>query len=752
MRTLPRSTPGGDGTPAGFFVELLDEMAAAEGWDLRYVPCVWEECLEMLQRGDLDLMPDVAYSAERDRTMDFHKLQVVQSWSQVYARRDLPVTSLADLNGKRVAMLEGGIQQKTFNELMTKDGYEFETMAVGSLDDAYSAVAEGRADAVVTNRFFASRNLSEDWLRETPIIFQPSALYYATPTGKNADLGERIDGHLSSWRTDPESIYFDSLRRTLTGPGVSTIPRWLGWSFLALAGTVGLAALMVVILRRQVAQRTRDLLETSEALEDERSHLEVAVAARTAELEASKQEAERLSEAKSDFLADVSHEIRNPMNVVMGMLELASAEELPEQARRDLSVAQSSARSLLHLLGDILDFERIRAGRLRIDGTEFDISQVLGSVEGGIGHQAREKGLDFEISCAPDLTGRFVGDPHRLEQVIVNLCGNAIKFTEEGRVVLDLTCMKVGATHVTLQVSVTDSGIGMTPEQQSGLFDRFAQASGPSTPGTYGAGLGLPICKGLVESMGGRIWVESSLPGVGTTMCFEVTLGLPAPERESAPSRESSAREAPGDSLDERTQLKDENTGGDDPGGMILDGKGSGQPGLAVGDVEDAGEDRPDPPPAGWRSDDRTIESSDLAGASVLVVEDNEMNRKVFSRMLRSVGVEVDEAANGQEALEMVTSREYDAVLMDLQMPKMDGFEASGRIRRLAAQQADEHLARLPIIAITGMSASRELERSRQVGIDAHVKKPIDVKELKSTLARLIRSTPVHPEGPVAGA
>ncbi|MHB1062616.1 MAG: transporter substrate-binding domain-containing protein, partial [Thiobacillus sp.] len=275
-----------NGRPAGFFVELLDAIARDEGWTLNYIPCQWADCLERLERGQLDLMPDVAFSSGRAQRYDFHRISVASSWSQVYTRPGLKVHSLADLAGRRVAVLEGGIQQASFARLMAGNRHAYQPVPVQSLDQGYAAVVAGKADAVVTNSFYAARNGSQYKLQETPIVFLPSNLYFATGHGRNADLLARIDVHLTDWRRDSASIYFDALRRTMAEPPEVLIPRWVLWSLGWLgAGLLTLLGISL-LLRWQVDQRTRDLVKTTKALEHERANLEGLVAERTDELQA----------------------------------------------------------------------------------------------------------------------------------------------------------------------------------------------------------------------------------------------------------------------------------------------------------------------------------------------------------------------------------------------------------------------------------------------------------------------------------
>jgi len=813
----PKVYTAANGRPAGLFVELLDEMARIEGWRLRYVPCQWADCLAQLEQGQLDLMPDVAFSIERDRRYDFHSVSVANSWSQVYSAPGLKAMSLADLAGKRIAILHGGIQQTFFAQIMASGNYAYQPLAVTSLDQGYAAVAAGEADAVVTNSFFAAGNGAKYKLQETPIVFLPNNLYFATADGRNADLLERIDAHLTAWRGDADSIYFDALHRAMAAPPEALVPHWVWLLLAALGATLALSVAASLLLRRKVEQRTRALARTANELEEQRANLERLVVERTRELAAAKEEAERLTQVKSDFLANMSHEIRTPMNTILGMLHLALKGELPAALHNRLAKAKGAAHSLLGIINDILDFSKIEAGKLDIEEVEFSLDAVLEQLSDAIGYQAEHKGIEFLIRYDASIPPLLVGDPLRLGQVMLNLCGNAVKFTEQGEVELAFRGIDVGESELTMQVCVRDSGMGMAPEVQAKLFEKFTQADQSTTRRFGGTGLGLAISKNLVGLMGGRIWVEDSQPGKGTTICFTLRLkiarhsprgepvGHVAPQwngvrvlvvDDNQASREILAEmlrflrlevdvaasgqaalamlaaagpydlvlmdsRMPGMSGNEAIRRIRRDTGlARQPKLVMVTACGS-EDGIRLD--EQAGVDgfliKPVSPStlldtilsvlghahilasdAGTRAGKPDLGSSgQLAGARLLLVEDNDINREIATELLRSEGIEVDEAENGQIAVDKVQQRDYDGVLMDIQMPVMDGLEAARRIRALAQNPGGERFAALPIIAMTALAMAQDAERSRAAGMNDHVAKPIVPNQLMASLARWVR-------------
>lgn len=829
---FPKVYTDSAGRAAGLFPELLNAMAAAEGWTLRYVPCHWSACIEQLRQGKLDLVPDVALSYEYAQYLDFNRVVVANGWSQVYVNPHARVLAAADLNGWRVAILESSIQESFFDRLMVDGGYQYQRVPVKSLDEGFQAVLDGKADAVVSSLFFAGRTGDKYGLRETPIVFLPTNLYFASGKGRNAHLLERIDAHLAHWRQDVYSVYFQALYRAMAPSSEILVPYWVRYAALGMLSSLLLLMAITILLCWQVKQRTACLLRTTHELEAERATLESQVNERTAELLKAKTLAEQAALIKSEFVTNMSHEIRTPINAILGMLYLALQNDLPPGLYNHLTKAQGAARSLLGLVNDILDLSKIEAGKLDIEQVEFDLDQVLEHVSDVISAQASHKGLEFLIRHDLRIPSVLIGDPLRINQLLINLCGNAVKFTEQGQVELSIQGHALNDSDLLLQVYVRDSGIGITEEMQTRLFEKFAQADQSTTRIFGGSGLGLPICKNLLDLMGGRIWVESSQIGQGTTIGFSLALRISqralAHRQELAEyarpqlrglrvlvvddnsvSREiftqmltffqldvdSATSAAAALQLLSRTELQPYElvfmdwhmpgmNGAEAAKHIHCDPKIVRKPKVVIvtahgrddviQQVQEAGADgfllKPVSPstlldtllsvlrcPPVVSTTAPPVVSpqrldSQLSGVHLLLVEDNEVNREFASELLHSAGAAVDVAVNGAQALGMVQQHHYDAVLMDIQMPVMDGLEATQKIRALAGNNGEPRFAQLPIIAMSALAMRQDVERSRELGMSDYVTKPVNPEELIALLKRWVRPLAAHLSGSIPGA
>ena len=566
-----------------------------------------------------------------------------------------------------------------------------------------------------------------------------------------------------------------------------------------------ITALAAAAVHRTDEDLLAELAEQNAEIEASRRSLEQTVAARTEELRAAVGEAQSATQAKSMFLANMSHEIRTPMNAIIGLAYLALRTKLTSQQRDYVSKIHGAGGSLLGIINDILDFSKVEAGRLEVERAPFLLDGVLDSVATVVGQAAHAKGLEFVFHVDRDVPNGLIGDALRLTQILTNLTNNAVKFTEQGEVQMSIRLKAQSAERVSLEFAVRDTGIGMTPEQVSGLFQPFSQADSSTTRKYGGTGLGLTISRRLAELMGGTIEIESVL---GEGACFRATVGL---ERDlAAPSTErvtgfrrnlralviddnAAACAAIHGLLDGLTQSADSADAGEAALGLAASAAEAGHPYDVVfvdwrmpgmDGVETARRLRTSNAAAkdarivlvtAHGADDVRREADttvvdlvlqkpvtrstmvdtltrffavrDIRGAirpqsddgvmplqslRVLLVEDNEINRQIGIELLGQAGAKVTVAHDGQAACLVLDGgpnpAPFDVVLMDLQMPVMDGYAATKHLR------ANPRFGQLPILAMTAHAMAEELARCLALGMQGRITKPIDPPTLIRTL------------------
>ncbi len=502
----PKVFTSDSGYPSGIFIDIIEYIARQEGWTLRYVKGTWTEGLDRLAKGEIDLMPDVAYTAEREKIYSFHKVPVLSSWFQVYARKGSGIQSVLDLNGKRIAVLEGSVQQSAISELAEGFGLNISLVAAPDFMTVFEAVSKGDADAAISNNFFGQMNARKYNLEDTAVVFNPSSLFFAAPKNTDLKLLILIDMYLRELKKDPQSIYYHSLNRWTSEKVSFQLPAWLKILSLVLGASLLISLAGSAILKRQVNAQTRELRQINHEMERR-------IEERTAELAAAMEKARAADQIKSAFLATMSHELRTPLNSIIGftgiLLQGLAGPLNPEQ-HKQMTMVQNSARHLLSLINDVLDISKIEAGQLSLSYAPFDLKASIEKVVKLVSPLAKQKGLDLREEIA-DGIGMITSDQRRLEQVILNLLNNAVKFTEHGHV--RIACRAENGNCV---LSVSDTGIGIQQEDISGLFKPFHQIDTGLARKHEGTGLGLSICKKLMDMMGGSIHVESQL-GQGST-------------------------------------------------------------------------------------------------------------------------------------------------------------------------------------------------------------------------------------------
>jgi len=410
-----------------------------------------------------------------------------------------------------------------------------------------------------------------------------------------------------------------------------------------------------------------------------------------------KNEANNAAEAKGTFLSTMSHEIRTPMNAIIGMTKIAESTDDVARLKYCLDMISVSSEHLLGIINDVLDMSKIEAGKLEFESAPVNLEEMLTKVCSILKDNMEKKNQEFSVTISEDLEPEYIADDLRLSQVITNLLSNAMKFTPEGgKITLSVEEAERFGHASKLRFAVSDTGIGMTEEQVSRLFNAFEQADGSVSRKYGGTGLGLVISKNIVERLGGRIWVDSA-PGTGSTFTFEVNL-----ERVTQPGAAAA--------------------------GAVGEGSGAAR-GSAIGSPEGGQSITGKAPSA--------AETPDLSDVHIILAEDVEINREIFLALFEGTKISVDIAENGQVAVDLFTKNPdlYDLIIMDIQMPEMDGYQATRIIRAMDLPKAKI----IPIIAMTANAFKEDIERCFESGMNDHLAKPINIEAVMEKIESCAR-------------
>ncbi|MDX9963907.1 transporter substrate-binding domain-containing protein [Desulfobacter postgatei] len=751
----------------------------------------WQQAMDKGRQKEIDLFACITPSPKRSQFLNFTKPYL--SFPMVIAAgTDFPfISGLEELKGKTIAVAEGYIS----HEILQKDFPKFKLSPVDSVAEGLKRISQNRADVFVGNLASITYSAKQTGLANIKI----SAV---TPYKFELSMGVRKDwpqlvSILDKVLTNMPESEKNRIRDDWVRMQFEHKTNWaLLWKWI-LGMTLVSGTILGIILfsNKKLRKAEASLME---------SHKKLALA--VAEARKEKQKALAADKAKSEFLANMSHEIRTPMNAIIGMTHLIMQTRLDARQMDYAAKIDASAKSLLNLINDILDFSKIEAGKMDMEIVPFSLDEAMEKLAGLITVKAAaKKDLEVLFRVDPEIPNFLKGDSLRLNQVLVNLGNNAVKFTEKGHIIVSVDMLKRYKEQVVLKFSVTDSGIGMTPEQQKKLFKVFSQADSSTTRKYGGTGLGLAISKRIIEMMGGEIFLES-LAGKGSTFSFTVPMALgpnaarkqPEPDdtmtgirilviddnpasrqifiqmlnnfsitaRDASSGKEglsmiTAAAEQPYDLVLVDLQMPD------------MDGfetvreiqrimPANRQPKIILACTMDDEQVRSQAGDMGiesiivkpttasqlfesllsafgrqklipiQKSEEQKL-SRTILGANILLAEDHDINQQVAKEILESAGFFVQIANNGEQALSMSLSQDFDLVLMDLQMPVMDGYEATREIRRYKTAGA------LPIVAMTASAMPRDRAKAMAAGMNSHVSKPIDLKELFQTLSRWIK-------------
>jgi two-component system, sensor histidine kinase and response regulator len=656
-----------DGRAKGFFIDILERVAAREGWEIEYVHGTWGESLTRLREGRVDFLPAIAYTEERTKTLAFSRRTLLAAWGQVFSPQDSEIHSILDLQNKRVGLLKGDILNKAFQEMLQQFQISFVPVAYGEYRDIALALEKEKLDAGVFSRLAVGKLKEQYAIEGTSILFNPIDIRFGVMKGDPKGLLRTLDARVDVILAEDNSYLQTLMEKWFGGLEKQGVPQWVGWTGLALGALLVVFAVAGVVFRKRLEARTAELTGKNVELETQ-----IKVREQTEEeLISAKNMAEAANRAKSEFLANMSHELRTPLNGVLGMMQILQDSRLDDSQRECIEVATTSGKNLTCIISDILDLSRIESGKMEIREEPVAIGEIIRSTQSVFMNEAATKGLTVNYCIDPVFPPSILSDNGRLRQILFNLVGNAIKFTEKGEVNIRAYSggKETGTDRFELCFEISDTGIGIPKDKLEMIYEPFTQVDGSYTRLFGGSGLGLSIVKRLVALMDGELHVESE-EGVGTV--FRTCIPVQAAQ---------------------------------------------GEPAVEV---------NPSAPATGtWES---------AQHLHILLAEDDISNQLVAKRMLEKQGHGVTCAATGKEALAALEKEPFDLVLMDVQMPELDGTEATRGLRK------DERFKDLPIIAVTAHAMAGDRELFLDAGMNDYLSKPLEINELTEAIERVMRS------------
>ena len=485
--------------PDGIFIDIMNEIARKEGFCLEYFYGNWNDLLDMLQKGDIDILPDVAFSKERDSLYSFNKLFILNSWLEVFTLKDQPYNSIFELNHKKIGVLKGSIQEEYLQVGLKSDfNIDYLVFNYDTYEATVKALENKEVDVIIANRFFYFSSMCNENILPTGIILRPSDLFFAFTKNKHNDLIIKIDKQLANFKNDPGSVYYTSIHKWFDKEYHVFFPNYLKWGLIILLFFTIVILLFNFILRKKVRNKTSELIIMNQ------------------ELLLAKIKAEESDKLKTSFLNNISHEIRTPLNAICGFSELLKeGDSTIKEREKYIEIVQKSSNQLLTILTDIITISSIETNQEEVNFTELNINQLNEALYLLFEREAKKKNLALNYKNGlSDHKSKVFSDKDKIFQILHNLIHNAIKFTKVGTIEFGYQLIEKN-----IQFYVRDTGIGIEKDDLERIFMKFAQADTKIQAKYGGTGLGIPISKGFAQLLGGDLWVEST-PNVGTTFYF----------------------------------------------------------------------------------------------------------------------------------------------------------------------------------------------------------------------------------------
>jgi signal transduction histidine kinase len=482
-----------EGQADGIFIDILKDIANKENLTLEYVHDDWPVLLNMLTTGEIDVLPDMAYTEKRDSLFNFNHLSVLNTWLEVFSKKSNRIQSINELSGKKIGLLEDSYQEELLNyKIKNKFNLTYEVVVFKDYESTKNALLNDEVDLIVADRFFYFSDEFDSGMIPTGIVFQPNEMYFGFNNRIPQDILTTFDHNIAQLKNNPESAYFLSLHTWLDiHQHEHGIPLRIKWLLIIISVVALLALAFIVILRKTVRIKTKELM-------------------------AAKIKAEESDHLKTVFLQNISHEIRTPMNGILGFIDLLDNEDLMETDRKKyLDIVKKSGNRLLSTINDVIEISKIESNQIILHKSEVYLEQFMSGLLHFFSSQATEKNLTLTLdNNLTDNSLLIETDKSLLEKVCINLIKNAIKFTNTGSINFGYNIKDD-----MLEFHVKDTGCGIPENRQNAIYDRFVQSDLDITRSHEGSGIGLAISKAYVEMLGGKIWVESEV-GNGSTFYF----------------------------------------------------------------------------------------------------------------------------------------------------------------------------------------------------------------------------------------